>query len=143
VPTWAQSSTPNNGNNTQALRIPNAKFVVLKSLGSFAERARLRATLAYYSCPASLGASASSGAPAVNFDLVLVGRRLSTGTLEVIQASEAKNDATEGFDITFPEAFDRIEMWAVGPDSNSPTWQACNGSKAEPYWWWAMWMPPP
>ncbi|MCC6336812.1 MAG: S8 family serine peptidase [Myxococcales bacterium] len=143
VPAWAQSNNPGNNQNTQALRITDAYFIKLKDLGSFDERSRLRATFAYYACPASTSSAPADGAPAVNFDLALVGTRLGTSTPEVIQASEARHDATEGFDVTFSESYADVELWAVGPDPASSEWQACGGSKHEPYWWWAMWAPPP
>lgn len=143
VPSWAQSSNPGNNNSTLALRMPSAERVVLKQLGTWPERSRLRATFAYYACPASLMASAASSAPAVNFDLALVGTKQLTGLPEVIQASEAKNDATEGFDVTFPEEFTDVELWVVSPGISSTDWNACNGSKSEPFWWWAMGSPPP
>ena len=61
----------------------------------------------------------------------------------VTQASEAKHDATEGFDVTFPEDFADVELWALSPSITSPNWHTCGGVRAEPYWWWAMWSPAP
>lgn len=110
-------------------------FRVVRSLGAIGAGRRIRASLAYHSCPAQPSAVIAMGSPfqgnnvnpmllkaSVNFDLGLCGQQVIGGPTSCVWLSESLDDTNEGFDVVVPVPYASLDLWLIGPR----VWTPCD-----------------